>query len=256
MLLHLGFDGGLEGVEVLDVLVGEDLLEEVFVEFGLLVADGVVDDDVEVGGGGSVLAQDLGGFFFGAEHLGEVDDELRAHFLVDELLALRLVLDLAHVEVDAVFLEAAFHFLAVLGFADLDLEAVVFAHGLRMAGVGVALLQVFHDLVHLFVGGDDMVEVDHGVGEVDVDFGTQGGFEVEVEVVVLLKVGRLLLGVVERIAEEVELVVDDMLVERVGDDGVQGFHLGAGAIHLLNHAHRHHAGTESGDIGPLSQLSQ
>ena len=101
-----------------------------------------------------------------------------------------------------------------------------------------------------------MVEVDHRVGEVDVDFGTKGGFEVEVEVVFLVKVGRALFGVVERIAEEVELVVDDMLVEVVRNDVVQGFHFCAGAIQLLDHAHRHHAGTETRHIGSLAHLLQ
>ena len=100
-----------------------------------------------------------------------------------------------------------------------------------------------------------MVEVDHRIGEVDIDFRTKGGFEIEVEVVFLFKVGRLLqLSVVERIAEEVELVVDDMLVEVVRNDGIQGFHLCVGAVHLLNHAHGHHAGTETRHIGSLAHL--
>ena len=192
LLLHLGFDGLLESVEVLDFFVGEDFLEEFLVQLGFLVADGVVDDDIEVAASRGVVAQNLGGFLFGTEHLGEVDDELSAHFLVDEFLSLGLVLDLAHVEVDTVFLEAAFHFLAVFGFAHLDFEAVVFTDGLGVAGVGIALQEVFNDFVHFLVSGDDMIEIDHRVGEVDVDFGTQGGLKIEVHVVFLLKVGRLL----------------------------------------------------------------
>ena len=66
----------------------------------------------------------------------------------------------------------------------------------------------------------------------------------------------MLLGVVERVTQEVELVVDDMFVETVGNDRVQCFHLGAGAIHLLDHAHGHHAGAETGHVGSLAHLLQ
>ena len=76
LLLHFALDGLLEGIKVFDVVLGEDLLEELFVQFRLLVADGIINDDVEVGSGGGVLSQNLGCFFFRTEHLGEVDNEL------------------------------------------------------------------------------------------------------------------------------------------------------------------------------------
>ena len=257
LFLHLGFDGLLEFVEFFDFLVGEDLLEEVLVEFGFLVADGIVDDDVVVAVDRSVFAQNFGHGFFAVEGFGEVDDELGADFLADDHLTAFLVLDLVHVDEEAVLLEATFQLLAVFGFAHLQFEAVVLAHGLRMAGVGVALLQVFDHLVHFLVGGDDMVEVDHRVGVVDVDFGTQCGLKVEVDVLFLVEVGRLLLvKVAERIADQVEFVVHDMLVEAVGDHRVEGFHFCAGAIHLFDHAHGHHAGAETGHIGAATHIFQ
>ena len=126
-----------------------------------------------------------------------------------------------------------------------------------MRGIGVAFHEVINHLVNFLVGGDDMVEVDHRVRVVDVDFGTDGGLKVEVDVVLVFEVGGLLLfGVAERIAEQVEFVVGDMLVEAVGNNRVQGFHFRAGAIHLLDHAHRHHAGTETGHVGTLFHLFQ
>ena len=177
-----------------------------------------MDDDVEIAGGRSIFAEHLGGIFFRTEHLGEVDDELRTHFLVDEFLALGLVLDLAHVEVKAVFLETTFYFFAIFGLANLDFDTVVFAYGLRMACVGVAGEEVVNDVANFFVGGDDMIKVDHGVGEVDIDFRTQGGFKVEIEVLGVLEVGRLLLvEVAEGISDEVELVVEDVFVEVLGN---------------------------------------
>ena len=111
--------------------------------------------------------------------------------------------------------------------------------------------------MHVFFFGDDVIEFDHRVRVVDVDFRTQGGFKVEVHVVLVLKVvGLLLLKVAERVTDEVEVVVEDIFVEVVGDQLVQFFHFCAGAIHALDHAHRHHSGTETGNIGLAPQLFQ
>ncbi len=254
LFFHLFFDGSAEGIEVLDLLVGEDLLEEFLVEFGLLFAADVVDDDVIVAVGRGVVAEHLCSFFSG-EDVGEVDDKLRAGFFTDETFFVGLRADVLHGEHHILFLEAIFEFLAVFGFTHLEFEDVVFADGLGVGDVGVAFDDLIDGLVDGGIVSDDVGEIDVDLGVIDVDIGAQGGFEEEVEGVLIVEIKWLLMvGIAERVADEVEIVLKDVVVEGLRDKAVEHLYGGLGAVHLLDHAERHHAWAESRDVGFLLEL--
>ena len=103
--------------------------------------------------------------------------------------------------------------------------------------------------------GDDMGEIDFGLGVIDFDFGANGGFEEEVDGVLALEIdGLLVFRVTERIADEVEFVLKDIVVEGFGDEGVKHLDGGLCAVHLLDHAERHHARTEARHLAFLLEF--
>ena len=124
-----------------------------------------------------------------------------------------------------------------------------------MRDVGVALQNIIDGTLDVFLFGNNVIEVNHCVAVVHVDFRTDGRLEEEVHVILVLKViGLLVVKVVERIANHVEFIVEDIFVEVFGNHVVQGFHFRVGAIHFLNHAHGNHARTEAGHVGALAHL--
>ena len=110
--------------------------------------------------------------------------------------------------------------------------------------------------MHLLVHLDRVVGHLILVRKLQLDLGSLADLEHELELGAVLEVeGALLLR-----GDHVAQVVDVLLLE-VLEHGVRSLPVGllghdALAVHLLDDAHRHHAGTETGDIGLAAILAQ
>ena len=101
----------------------------------------------------------------------------------------------------------------------------------------VAFLDALDCLVDFFVGSLDVVVVDGDLGEVDFDFRLQADFKEETHCLLSLRIGRLLLvGIRQRVTYHVELVLEDMVVESLGNLLVQLVECDCCAIHLFYHS--------------------
>ncbi len=236
-----------------DVACGERHLEELLVELGIGETAYLGYLQLELGVDAfQLLGLDLqySGTLLGLlVELVDVDLGLVAHLLADEGCALLLAhRDQTHVGL----LDAQ------LAVVERDVQRLVLLDGLDVDQTAVAAQIVGAVvLVHL------LVDLDLVVGQLvllrrerHVDLRSLADLEQELELGVVVEVEVALLVRRNHIAQIVDLLLLQILEYGIRRRAVRLLGQDALAVHLLDDAHRYHAGTESRDIGLALHLAQ
>ena len=178
----------------------------------------------------------------------DVDRGLEAHLLADERLALFFRhRDQPDISVGHVHL------------------AVVERYGQRLVrghlvGIGQAAetAQVVGTVVvvHLLVDLDLVVGHFILVRKIEFDLGSLADLEHEIKLLAVFEIEIALLLRRDHVAQVVDLLLLEIFEHGVRRRAVRLFGQHALAVHLLDKAHGHHAGTETGDIGLALVLAQ
>ena len=155
---------------------------------------------------------------------------------------------------DAAFLRAA----VLVQFGQQAFQHIVVGVGVHLVIVAVALGVHLHLHVHHFVGHVDVIVVNLVVlGYFRSKFGSQSHVEYEIEVLLRVEVNFLLrLFVGHRFAQDVHVVLVDIIVDCLGKHLVHFFQQYALAIHFLHQAGRHHTFAETRHLHLAAEVFQ
>ena len=111
-------------------------------------------------------------------------------------------------------------------------------------------------VVHLLVDLDAVVGHLILLRKVELDFGCFAELEDEVELLAVLEIEVALLVRRDHVAQIVDLLLLQVIESGVRRQPVRLLGQDALAVHLLDDAHGHHAGTETGDVGLATIVAQ
>ena len=242
----------------------EHLVENLLVEVARHEAGDFLYLEAEVGlhfGSGFLVNLQQGGELGGVavpRSVG-VEHEHVVHFRVGEDGFLLIVLHVGGHHDGAFHLDAAF--LGVAGFVQFGEQA--FQHVLVLVGVHLVIVAValgvhLHLVVHHLVGDVNRVVGQRVVGaHFSLELRRQGDVEQELELFHRVEVHLgLLLFVGQRFAQDVHLIVLDILIYCFGKQLVHFLCQCRLTVHFLHQAHRHHSLAESRHLGILTEVFQ
>ena len=248
----LRVDVGLELLRGLDVAARESHLEELLVELRLGEAADARDLERELGFDAlQLVLLDLehgGALRRVLVELVDVHLGLVADLLAEEGLALLLRhRDQPHVGVGNVHLTVV----------ERHRKGLVRGHLLGVDQPAEAAQEVRAVVVvHLLVDGDGVVGQLVLLREVELDLGSLADLEDELELLAVLEIEGALLLRGDHVAQVVDVLLLEVLEHGVRGGAVRLLGQHALAVHLLDDAHRHHAGTEAGDVGLAAVFAQ